>query len=70
MEQLKSIEDGNRLELLKIALKLPDIFKTEVKSLKTEIELIETSEKSIDHLIGFRTDEGKFSKANSKRLKI
>ena len=31
IEQLKSIEDGDRLELLKIALKLPDTLKTEIE---------------------------------------
>ena len=72
MEQLKSIEDGNRLELLKIALKLPDILKTEVKSFEeAEIELIETLlKKAVDALIGFRTDEGKILESEfKKRLK-
>ena len=72
MEQLKSIEDGNRLELLKIALKLPDVLKTEVKGFeKAEIELIETLlKKAVDALIGFRTDEGKILESEfKKRLK-
>ena len=72
MEQLKSIEDGNRLELLKIALKLPDVLKTEVKGFeKAEIELIETLlKKAVDSLIGFRTDEGKILESEfKKRLK-
>ena len=72
MEQLKSIEDGNRLELLKIALKLPDIVKTEVEGFEeAEIELIETLlEKAVDALIGFRTDEGKILESEfKKRLK-
>ena len=72
MEQLKSIEDGNRLELLKIALKLPDILKTEVEGFEeAEIELIETLlKKAVDALIGFRTDEGKILKSEfKKRLK-
>ena len=72
MEQLKSIEDGNRLELLKIALKLPDILKTEVEGLEeAEIELIETLlKKAVDALIGFRTDEGKILESEfKKRLK-
>ena len=72
MEQLKSIEDGNRLELLKIALKLPDIFKTEVESFEeAEIELIETLlKKAVNALIGFRTDEGKILESEfKKRLK-
>lgn len=72
MEQLKSIEDGNRLELLKIALKLPDIFKTEVESFEeAEIELIERLlKKAVNALIGFRTDEGKILESEfKKRLK-
>ena len=72
MEQLKSIEDGNRLELLKIALKLPDILKTEVEGFEeAEIELIETLlEKAVEALIGFRTDEGKILESEfKKRLK-
>ena len=72
MEQLKSIEDGNRLELLKIALKLPDVLKTEVKSFEeAEIELIETLlKKAVKALIGFRTDEGKILESEfKKRLK-
>ena len=40
IEQLRSIEDGDRLELLKIALKLPDTLKTEIKDFhESEIEL-------------------------------
>ena len=72
MEQLKSIEDGNRLELLKIALKLPDILKTEVEGFEgAEIELIETLlKKAVNALIGFRTDEGKILESEfKKRLK-
>ena len=72
MEQLKSIEDGNRLELLKIALKLPDVLKTEVKSFEeAEIELIETLlKKAVYALNGFRTDEGKILESEfKKRLK-
>jgi len=72
MEQLKSIEDGNRLELLKIALKLPDILKTEVEGFEeAEIELIETLlKKAVDALIGFRTDEGEILESEfKKRLK-
>ncbi len=72
MEQLKSIEDGNRLELLKIALKLPDILKTEVEGFEeAEIGLIETLlKKAVSALIGFRTDEGKILESEfKKRLK-
>jgi uncharacterized protein (TIGR00255 family) len=71
IEQLRSIEDGNRLELLKIALKLPDTLKTEVKEFdEPEIELIESLlKKAIDALNGFRSDEGKILEIEfNKRL--
>ena len=71
IEQLRSIEDGNRLELLKIALKLPDTLKTEVKDFdEPEIELIESLlKKAIDALNGFRSDEGKILEIEfNKRL--
>ena len=71
IEQLKSIEDGDRLELLKIALKLPDTLKTEIEDFdEAEIELIETLlKKAIDALIGFRSDEGKILETEfNKRL--
>lgn len=71
IEQLRSIEDGNRLELLKIALKLPDTLKTEIKDFdESEIELIESLlKKAIDALNGFRSDEGKILEIEfNKRL--
>jgi uncharacterized protein (TIGR00255 family) len=71
IEQLKSIEDGDRLELLKIALKLPDTLKTEIEDFdEAEIKLIETLlKKAIDALIGFRSDEGKILETEfNKRL--
>ncbi|MDB2314386.1 YicC family protein [Flavobacteriaceae bacterium] len=71
IDQLKSIEDGDRLELLKIALKLPDTLKTEIKDFDdSEIELIESLlKKAIDDLNGFRSDEGKILEIEfNKRL--
>ncbi|RPG66075.1 MAG: YicC family protein [Flavobacteriaceae bacterium TMED42] len=71
IDQLKSIEDGDRLELLKIALKLPDTLKTEIKDFdESEIELIESLlKKAIDDLNGFRSDEGKILEIEfNKRL--
>lgn len=71
IEQLRSIEDGDRLELLKIALKLPDTLKTEIKDFdESEIELIESLlKKAIDALNGFRSDEGKILEIEfNKRL--
>ena len=71
IEQLKAIEDGDRLELLKIALKLPDTLKTGIKDFdESEIELIENLlKKAIDALNGFRLDEGKILEIEfNKRL--
>ena len=71
IEQLKGIEDIDRSELLRIAIKLPDTLKTEIEDFdKTEIELIETLlKKTIDALIKFRTDEGKILETEfNKRL--
>lgn len=71
IDQLKSIVDGDRLELLKIALKLPDTLKTEIKDFdESEIELIESLlKKAIDDLNGFRSDEGKILEIEfNKRL--
>ena len=61
IEQLKSIEDGARLELLKIALKFPDTLKSKIEDFdENEIKLIESLlKKAIDALNAFRSDEGK-----------
>ena len=71
IEQLKSIEDGARLELLKIALKLPDTLKSKIEDFdKNEIKLIESLlKKAIDALNVFRSDEGKILEREfNKRL--
>ena len=71
IEQLKGIEDIDRSELLRIAIKLPDTLKTEIEDFdKAEIELIETLlKKTIDALIKFRSDEGKILESEfNKRL--
>ena len=71
IEQLKGIEDIDRSELLRIAIKLPDTLKTEIEDFdEAEIELIETLlKKTIDALIGFRSDEGKILETEfNKRL--
>ena len=71
IEQLKGIEDIDRSELLRIAIKLPDTLKTEIEDFdKTEIELIESLlKKTIDALIKFRSDEGKILETEfNKRL--
>ena len=71
IEQLKGIEDLDRSELLRIAIKLPDTLKTEIEDFdEAEIELIETLlKKTIDTLIKFRSDEGKILETElNKRL--
>ncbi len=71
IEQLKGIEDIDRSELLRIAIKLPDTLKTDIEDFdKNEIELIETLlKKTIDALIKFRSDEGKILETEfNKRL--
>ena len=71
IEQLKGIEDLDRSELLRIAIKLPDTLKTEIEDFdEAEIELIETLlKKAIDALIEFRSDEGKILETEfNKRL--
>ena len=71
IEQLKGIEDLDRSELLRIAIKLPDTLKTEIKDFdETEIELIETLlKKTINALTEFRSDEGKILETEfNKRL--
>ncbi len=69
IEQLKGIEDIDRSELLRIAIKLPDTLKTDIEDFdKTEIELIETLlKKTIDALIKFRSDEGKILETEFKK---
>ena len=69
IDQLKSIEDGSRLELLKIAVKLPDALRTEIEDFDdTEIELIEKLlKKAIHVLIKFRSDEGKILEIEFKK---
>lgn len=71
MEQLKGVVDADRLELLKLALKLPDTLKSEVEDFKeAEIEMIESLLKTaITALNVFRSDEGKIlEKEFKKRL--
>jgi len=71
MEQLKGVVDADRLELLKLALKLPDTLKAEVDDFKeAEIEMIESLLKTaITALNVFRSDEGKIlEKEFKKRL--
>lgn len=71
IEQLKDIEDGDRMELLKMALKLPDTLKTEMEDFEEEEnQMLEALlRKAIDALNGFRSDEGKILQSEfNKRL--
>jgi uncharacterized protein (TIGR00255 family) len=71
IEQLKDIEDGDRMELLKMALKLPDTLKTEMEDFEEEeIQMLEALlRKAIDALNGFRSDEVKILQSEfNKRL--
>jgi uncharacterized protein (TIGR00255 family) len=71
IEQLRGILDADRLELLKLALKLPDTLKAEVEDFKeAEIKMIESLLKTaITALSVFRSDEGKIlEKEFKKRL--
>ena len=60
IDQLSKIEPADRLELLKIAIKLPDTLKTEMADLnEEEVKTIEVLlNKAIESLNRFRTDEG------------
>lgn len=60
IEQLSKIQDADRLELLKIAIKLPDTLKTEINDIDDiEIRTIEgLLKKALTSLNEFRADEG------------
>ncbi len=60
IEQLSKIQDADRLELLKIAIKLPDTLKTEINDIDDlEIRTIEDLlKKALTSLNEFRADEG------------
>ncbi len=60
IEQLSKIQDADRLELLKIAIKLPDTLKTEINDIDDkEIKIIEgLLRKALISLNEFRSHEG------------
>jgi uncharacterized protein (TIGR00255 family) len=60
IEQLSKIQDADRLELLKIAIKLPDTLKTDINDIDDlEIRTIEgLLKKALISLNEFRADEG------------
>jgi uncharacterized protein (TIGR00255 family) len=71
IDQLKSIENGDRMALLDMALKLPDTLKTEIEDFEEgemlHIELL--LENAIEKLTQFRAEEGKIlEKEFNKRL--
>jgi len=61
MNQLRNIIDSDELELLKMAIRLPDALKTERDELdEQEWKLIESSiEETIEKINTYRSDEGK-----------
>jgi len=71
IEQLKSIENGDRMALLDMALKLPDTLKTEIEDFEEgEMLHIESLlENAIEKLNQFRAEEGKILETEfNKRL--
>ncbi|PHS54267.1 MAG: YicC family protein [Lutibacter sp.] len=60
MNQLKTIVDSNEVELLKMAIKLPDALKTEREELDEEewLQIDVAIDDAIEKLNKYRTDEG------------
>lgn len=61
MEQLKQIVDGDSTELLKMAVRMPDVLKTEREDLdEEEIRALEKGvEEALKEIVAFRNSEGK-----------
>jgi uncharacterized protein (TIGR00255 family) len=61
MNQLKKIVDSNEIELLKMAVRLPDSLKTEREELDEEEwkQIEKTINETTDKIILYRKDEGK-----------
>ena len=61
MNQLKKIVDSNEIELLKMAVRLPDALKTEREELDEEEwkQIEKTIKETTDKIILYRKDEGK-----------
>ena len=72
IEQLREIEDADRLDLLKIAMRLPDTLKTELNdNEEDEIKTIEgLLEKALINLNKYRVDEGSSLKEDFKKRLI
>ena len=60
MNQLKGIVDSNEMELLKMAVRLPDSLKTEREELDENewLEIDKTINETIEKIIQYRIDEG------------
>ncbi len=71
IEQLKAIVDGDETELLKMAVRMPDVLKTEREELnETEFASIEeTVHFALEEINTFRTDEG-LALENELKLRI
>ncbi len=61
MEQLKQIVDGDSTELLKMAVRMPDVLKTDREDLdEEEIRALEKGvEEALKEIVAFRNSEGK-----------
>ena len=72
IDQLREIEDADRLDLLKIAMRLPDTLKTELNDTEEdEIKTIEgLLEKARINLNKYRVDEGSSLKEDFKKRLI
>ena len=72
IEQLREIEDADRLDLLKIAMRLPDTLKTELNDTEEdEIKTIEgLLEKALINLNKYRFDEGSSIEEDFKKRLI
>ena len=72
IEQLREIEDADRLDLLKIAMRLPDTLKTELNdNEEDEIKTIEgLLEKALINLNKYRVDEGSSLEEDFKKRLI
>ena len=61
IEQLSQIQEGNRFELLKVAMRLPDVLKTDLEDLN-DLEVIAIKDLlnvAVERLNSHRLDEGK-----------
>lgn len=66
IEQLSRVVDGDKTELLKMAVRMPDALKTEVEEIdETEYEsILEGLNKALEAINQFRTDEGRALEAD------